>query len=154
MTEVGGKMGKHAIKDIRRILVVEDDISLKPFWTHVISSYSDTLVVEWAVSGETAIETLRSSRRSPPFDIVILDIFLSGTLTGLDVLNEIKNSTWGTACEVVLSSVCDIHDLKKYLIPMDTDAKILTKPYEVSKCLNTVVSALSRLEQRAQEATL
>ena len=133
----------------KHVLVVEDDSSLKPFWTHIIANHLYNLKIDWAVSGETAIETIRASPRAPAFDIVILDIFLSGTLTGLDVMNEIKNSSWGDRCEVVLSSICDVYDLKKNFFPLDTKAKFLTKPYEVSKCISTLTGALARLESRS-----
>ena len=38
-----------------RILVVEDDVSLRPFWSHVISNYEEGLSAEWALSGEESL---------------------------------------------------------------------------------------------------
>jgi DNA-binding response OmpR family regulator len=131
-----------------KILVVEDDLSLRPFWEFLIKKNWPQAQLDWAVSGETAAEMLKTSQRFPPYDIVIADVFLSGALTGLDIVRQVYSSEWKHNCEVILSSACNTRQLKVHMAQLEVLAKVLTKPYESAFCVELIVSALDRLKRK------
>lgn len=65
----------------RRILIVEDDVTLEPLWRYIIEVATPGAVVDWLTSAEAAETALRT--RS--YDLVISDIFLNGQKTGVDL---------------------------------------------------------------------
>jgi len=69
-----------------RILIVEDDLTMEPLWSYVISTVVTGASVHW-LSTEEAAEKLISNklRLNEEFDLVIADVFLSGTRTGIDL---------------------------------------------------------------------
>lgn len=68
----------------RRILVVEDDLSLAHLEAGILTAQG--YIVTTVCSGEEAIEEIQ---RSLP-DLVVLDLDLSGQLNGWDVLQELR----------------------------------------------------------------
>lgn len=70
---------------LRRILVVEDDASLASLEAGVLAAHG--YVVAIASSGELAITVLQQALP----DLVLLDLDLSGTITGWDVLKVLRS---------------------------------------------------------------
>lgn len=67
------------------ILVVEDDTSLAHLEADVLTAHGYSVAI--AVNGERAISALRESIP----DLVLLDLELSGTMTGWDVLQTLRS---------------------------------------------------------------
>jgi|GEM_PF-2876719 len=68
----------------RRVLLVEDDESTRLFLTHALARLS---VVE-AASAEIAVAAAKDA--TEPFDVVLLDINLGNSRSGVDILPEIR----------------------------------------------------------------
>ena len=66
------------------ILIVEDDISLANLEAEVLTAHGYSVAI--AVNGERAISALRESLPN----LVLLDLELSGTITGWDVLQALR----------------------------------------------------------------
>lgn len=72
-----------------KVLVVEDDLSLHPLWRKIFSMSKHPLRVEWTNRAEDAENLIRMRYRGGhPFDLVIADIFLDGSETGVDLWNR------------------------------------------------------------------
>ena len=72
-----------------RVLVVEDDLSFKPFWRKVLESADLHVELDWATTKEEAELLIRSRyRHDEPYDLVISDIWLDGPGTGIDLWNQ------------------------------------------------------------------
>jgi DNA-binding NtrC family response regulator len=69
------------IRPGRRILIVEDDLALKPILTRICRSVDEESELSWVLSSVDAMTELRKH----PFDLVILDHLLEGDGTGIDV---------------------------------------------------------------------
>lgn len=143
------RIGESAGK--RNILIVEDDLSLRPFWDSIMRGRWPEISIQWVLSAETALELLQSDQKKPPFDILIVDLFLSGSLTGLDVLDAIERASWKNDVEIIVSTMCDPAHLRQSLSPAHNGVKILAKPYDVRQCISAVMGALSRLRIRDQQ---
>lgn len=74
---------------LTKVLVVEDDLSLWPFWENVLRSTIQRVEIDWETT-ERAAESLVKHRfqRNNPYDLVISDIFLEGHETGIDLWNR------------------------------------------------------------------
>lgn len=73
-----------------RVLIVEDDLSFKPFWESVLSTSGFKLAMDWATSKEEAERLIRHRfRKDDPYDLVISDIWLEGEGTGIDLWNQL-----------------------------------------------------------------
>lgn len=71
---------------LMRVLVVEDDLTLKSFWNHMLSEQFKKLKIDWASTEEVAEGLIRNRfMRGKPYDLVISDIFLAGQKTGLEL---------------------------------------------------------------------
>lgn len=71
----------------RRILLVEDDISLAALEADVLTAHGYTVVI--VDSGELALAKVRTFVP----DLVVLDLELTGILNGLDVLRAMRTHT-------------------------------------------------------------
>src|SRR3712207_4701738 len=71
---------------VTRVLVVEDDLTLKSFWSHILNDMYKKNKIDWASSEEEA-ETMIRNRwmKAKPYDLVISDIFLAGQKTGIEL---------------------------------------------------------------------
>ncbi|MFN8944297.1 MAG: hypothetical protein ACK5WZ_06705 [Pseudobdellovibrionaceae bacterium] len=70
----------------KRVLIVEDDISYRPMWEHVIYQTDPSIRVDWAQSEEQAEKLINQRMRNKhPYDLIIADFFLAGIKTGVDL---------------------------------------------------------------------
>jgi DNA-binding response OmpR family regulator len=73
----------------KRILIVEDDLTLRPLWEKVLMAKGRNLKVDWATSMEEAERLLRFRFKSgAPYHMVVADIFLEGEGSGIDLWNR------------------------------------------------------------------
>lgn len=70
----------------QRVLVVEDDITLETIWEQIILRVNPFALVDWATSATQGTQLIQASLSDDaPYDLIICDIFLSGTKTGIDL---------------------------------------------------------------------
>lgn len=73
----------------RRVLIVEDDRTLRPLWEKVLHRKNVPVKVDWATSLDEAERLIRYRFRSgAPYHLVVADIFLEGQGTGIDLWNR------------------------------------------------------------------
>lgn len=119
-----------------RVLIVEDDITLEPLWENVLERAYRGATYIWASSAQEAIYKMYQAKESgQPFDLVISDIFLSSSQTGLDLWNQFQDELDGRF--IVVSGL----SYKKYLQKMsksDRPPLFLRKPLNIPDCVETV----------------
>jgi response regulator of citrate/malate metabolism len=127
----------------KRVLVVEDDLSLRPLWENFFRHRAESVELEWAVSCEEAVKMVRlANQQAWPFFLIITDIFLAGSGTGMELLSsdEVLNSKART----ILVSVADrdeIIEKFRHLIPT---TEVMSKPLDFKKyepVINNILKA-------------
>lgn len=123
-----------------RALIVEDDLALQPFWKIVLKRCFQECELDWAVSAEHAKCMIQQSERiGTPYSLIISDIFLAGSETGLDLLkSEIESQT---ATKFLLVSAAEADRIKDTL-GWISDSVVLTKPLNVPKCERAIYQLL------------
>ncbi len=115
----------------QRILVVEDDLALANLEANVLKTYGFSVVT--VNSGELAIAALR---RSIP-DLVVLDLELTGKVSGWDVLQALRAS----ATIPVLLTTSSTVAVRKYIYHQGETRETLDhlpKPYPMQTFLRRV----------------
>ncbi len=116
-----------------KILIVEDDLSQKVLWNHVVARMGRGASIVWGVSSEQAKKLIHESQRTnTPFDLIIVDLFLAGSDTGLDFLKsqEVKSQN----AKTILVSAADQTSLESHLKIELSQTKLITKPLSIAKC--------------------
>lgn len=124
-----------------RILVVEDDMTQEPFWDYIIERAAEKAIVSWATSVAEADEMIFIAQmEGAPFDLVISDIFLSGSLTGIDLWQRFNHQLNGN---FLLISSIDPMNLQKHLAGLGAPIYI-QKPLNVHETIETIYGLLQR----------
>ncbi len=121
----------------RNVLIVEDDLGQQPLWQHIFSRSSQEASITWAVSAEQALTILQeSSLYNLKFDLMIVDLFLAGSETGLSFLNcdEVKQSK----AQTILVSAANKTHLDDYVQNHLKNTKGLQNINVIAKPLNVV----------------
>ncbi len=125
------KQKQEKLKKQARILIVEDDPSL----SHLIASFltAHDYAVATASTGELAVTTLNNFFP----DLVVLDLELSGSLTGWDVLQDLRRNV---TIPVILTTSMTL-SARKYLRSSGESRLTLDhlpKPYPVQALLRCI----------------
>lgn len=116
----------------KKILIVDDDLSLKPLWESIFSRRGDEYEISWAVSCEEALKIVQKTNLSNDrFCLIISDLFLAGSGTGMELVgsDEVAQSQ----AKTVLISVADrneIIDKFGHMLPEDT--QVISKPLNLN----------------------
>jgi two-component SAPR family response regulator len=73
--------------DLKRILVVEDDPTVYPLISRMVHRLNPNVGIDFALSVEGAENILHDSVRK--YDVILTDIGLAGSKTGVDLVNEV-----------------------------------------------------------------
>lgn len=119
-----------------RILIIEDDLAYKPLWAEILKkNFGAVPEIYWAVSAEEAmIQYTKSVKNQLPFHMIITDLFLAGSDTGLDFVENVCAQTQDAPPFVLISSVEKkevrniIHELESIANIDSSKIEILTKP--------------------------
>lgn len=118
---------------IYRILIIEDDLAYKPLWADILRRYLGGHIAEicWAVSAEEArIQYEKSIATKQFFDFIIADVFLAGSDTGLDFVENIFADDQEAPPVILISSV-DKEEVEGVIDTESRRIEILTKPINV-----------------------
>lgn len=132
-------------RDVKNILIVEDDRDLIEVLKILMRDVFPTAEVETATNIEEAIRLLSSGRPKPvnlPYDLVFADIFLSGPGTGLDILRLCR--TVYPELHLLLSSAMPRSQLVNLLRGEEIPANYLEKPFSLDDCREKIKSAVFR----------
>lgn len=73
----------------RSVLIVEDDLAFRPLWEKVFEMIDKDVRIDWAVRAEDAENLIRFKyTHGTPYHLVIADISLEGSGTGIDLWNR------------------------------------------------------------------
>jgi DNA-binding response OmpR family regulator len=79
---------------IPRILVVEGDATMKPLFEYILSELHPLGELEWARTAEDAEQLIAKNHKAhTPFDIVISEILLAGSISGVDIWRKYQGSS-------------------------------------------------------------
>ena len=114
--------------NVKKILIVEDDLALKPIWEKFFRLFSDSIRLEWAVSCEEATKMVQIANETGiSYFLIISDIFLAGSKTGIQLLNS--REVQASHAKKVLISAADRDDvISKYGHEMP-DTLVISKPF-------------------------
>lgn len=114
--------------NVKKILIVEDDMALKPIWEKFFRLFSDRLRLEWAVSCEEATKMVQSGNETGSgFFLIISDIFLAGSKTGIQLLNSPEVQV--SHAKKVLISAADREDVIAKYGHEVPDTVVISKPF-------------------------
>lgn len=116
-------------KDFKKVLIVDDDLSQIPLWKYIIGRTSDKAAISWAVSAEQAKVIMAQNKK---FDLIIVDLFLAGSETGLQFLEspEVQKSD----ADTILVSAANKETLQLHIKSRLKKTKLIIKPINVVKC--------------------
>jgi len=118
-----------------RILIVEDDMAYEPIWQYVLKKVNSKCRIQWTSSAAEADRILSEShQKNNFFDLIISDIFVSGSKTGLDLwykYGEPNNNM------IIVSSI-EYGKLFNYLGSGKRMPVYLMKPFDINECIKTV----------------
>lgn len=120
---------------IYRVLIIEDDLAYKPLWADILRRNlgSDVAEVHWAVSAEEArVQYEKCVSSGQFFDFIITDVFLAGSDTGLDFVENIFADDQEAPPVILISSV-DKEEVEEIV---DTDSRrieVLSKPINANQ---------------------
>jgi len=127
---------------LKKVLIVEDDLSQKQLWNFVISRVSEHAEVDWAVSSEQALTMIKKNKSvGQLYDLLIVDLFLAGSETGLDLLRSKEVMSVGP--KTILVSAIDQKNFEDQLSQELAHIKLIIKPLNIIKCENTIVELVS-----------
>ena len=142
--EVSLRTITHSQKEAHRprILIVEDDITLEPIWAYIVERAERLATVTWATSEfEAESLILDSIDEGNEYDLVITDIFLSGSKTGIDLWARFFDTLRGRM--IITSSI----EYKKFVQYLGKDAAqplYIQKPLDPHDCIEAVYGMLQR----------
>ena len=76
-----------------RVLIVEDDVTMEALWVYTIDKVAPGAYIQWVTSEEAAEHAINKQLyRHRPFDLVISDVFLSSSKTGIDLWRQYSDA--------------------------------------------------------------
>lgn len=123
----------------KRVLVIEDDVSLTNLLTSVLEEIAPDLTIDWATSGEEAEYYLqRESEFSAetPYDLVVADIFLEGDVTGLDIWKLCDRKYPDT--RILVTSSLSVEKFVSCLKNEYSCPQYLPKPFTLGECKEAI----------------
>lgn len=132
----------------QRVLVVEDDMELTGPIDRAIRSISPLVNIEWVTSTEAAISRIEngiSTRNGKPYDLVLADIFLEGSLTGVDLWRICQSCL--PEVPVVLMSGLPVDRFFNTLGENVISPPYLSKPFKVGECKQLLQGILNYSKQ-------
>lgn len=123
-----------------RILVVEDDKLLWHLWSLASSKLNINLTIDWATSElEAENLILKSIKEGSKYDLLIIDIFLEGTKTGLDLYKQFRHLFYN---HIIITSGADYRHYQEYLNGETPVPYCMEKPLVPKECVKVLKKML------------
>ena len=137
-TEQRLSMGYHRSA---RVLIVEDDVTMQPLWKYVIETSAPGASIKW-VTTEEAAEKIIAHRlhMAEEFDLIIADIFLSGSRTGIDLWKRYGSGN----TQFLLMSAVSPTKFAKLVGDGEPTPLYVQKPLNPIACIDTISEMLSK----------
>lgn len=119
-----------------RILIVEDDTTLYHLWSQASSIVSNLVQIDWATSEIEAEELILDSlREGRQYDLLIVDIFLEGTRTGLDLYKRFGHLFYN---HIIITSGTEYQKYVEYLNIGSLAPFCMEKPLQPTQCIEVL----------------
>ncbi len=119
-----------------RILIVDDDITSEILWNIIISKIDENANISWATSFNEAENKIKTAIESNlNFDLIITDIFLSGSNTGVDLWHKYHKQYTE---KMILVSAVDPNKLSQHMGENGGQPIFLHKPLDFNQCINII----------------
>ncbi len=126
-----------------KILIVDDEVAIRGLLKCAVGGPEIDFF-----EADSAEGALDFARESPPFDLVITDVFMKG-MNGIDMARRLRDG--GHAAKFLfLSGYCDLNLMDAGV--EDFDARFLAKPFAITELLTAVRVLLEARHFRAQPA--
>jgi response regulator of citrate/malate metabolism len=123
-----------------RILIVEDDKTLEPVWSSIASKADKQSQIDWATSELEAEDLIfESMRDGHQYDLVVIDIFLEGQRTGLDLYEKFGHLFHN---KMIITSGTDYRNYAEYLSTGSSAPYCIEKPFKPDECLEIIKKML------------
>ncbi|TMD83762.1 MAG: response regulator [Chloroflexi bacterium] len=127
-------------RNTMRIGLLEDNSAIHEYLTtvlqlsgHTVSTHTDGLSLLDELLAEQSAET------PLPYDLVIVDILLPGTLSGLAVINSIRQNIPPETLPIIVVSAASQHQLEQ-IRERFPDVQVLQKPFPMKTLLELIES--------------
>ncbi len=132
-------------------LIIEDDLSWEPLWGQILKSIDEHFEIKWATSAKEAEKFINEQiALGHMFDLIVADIFISGSKTGLDLIEkysyQLKN-------RILVVSAVDAVRLIEKIGPLFQSISFLRKPFSMVEGVRAVKSILEK-GHRQQNQTI
>ena len=129
-----------------RILIIEDEASIRRVLTKILTEESETYVVEEAEDGVTGFEKIKSA----DYDLVLCDIKMP-KMDGVELLEAVKK----IKPEIPMVMISGHGDMETAINTMKLGAfDYISKPPDLNRLLNTVRNALDKKQLVVENKTL
>lgn len=135
----------------KRVLIVEDDLTYKAMWEHILMQIDPAIKVDWTQSEEQAEKFINKRiQTNHPYDLIISDVFLSGRKTGVDLWE--KYGDWSSHFMFV-SSVS--HETFENLMSQGYAAPLyMQKPLIAKECRQLLQELIGRDPSNEEDSLL
>lgn len=118
-----------------RVLIVEDDLEYEPIWKLVFQKINPEVTIHWSTSAREAEMLIKEAQLDGrKWDLIICDIFLSGSRTGLDLWQD-----WGEPLEnMILVSGVEYSKVLDYVGLDRIPPVYIQKPFFIEDCIEVV----------------
>ena len=117
------------------VYVVEDDIEMSTIIDRVLRSIDQQIILDWSTNAEEAIKKIHAASVKgiqKPFDLIITDVLLDGSRSGIDLWHYCKKKY--SEIPIVLTSACSRESLFPKGSPLQDEPIFLQKPFSISEC--------------------
>jgi len=121
-----------------KIGVLEDNINIHEYLTTVLEMAGHTVSAH--MDGMSLLDTLFSeeSKHTPlPYDLLIIDLSLPGTLSGLSVINYIRQTITPETLPIIVLSAASPNQLEEIQTRFP-NIQVLQKPCEIKTLLRLI----------------
>lgn len=117
-----------------KVLVVEDDITTQKFWYYLFDLMYPTTKVYWARSVDAAEEVMdRLQQKGQRLDLIICDVFLDGSRSGLDLWRAYREDT-----PFIITSGVPFSRLKSSAPDLEMAPPFIPKPLELDRAIDVL----------------
>lgn len=120
----------------RKILVVEDDICLETIVSRILFEVDPNIEYTWVSSAEAAKDKLKREN----FSMVLADLFLEGTETGLDLWQYCEEKY--PELPVIIMSGMGVDKFFDLIGPSNITPTYIPKPFYPGECKQVIQSLL------------
>jgi response regulator of citrate/malate metabolism len=125
-----------------RVLLVDDDLTFRPIYERLIREAADFVMIDWASNAEEAESLIEESiSHNMLYDLILSDIYLSDSVTGLDLWKRFRLPE--TAFLITSGISLDKYESLMQTFNVNQRPIFLHKPLKVEECIKVIKTVLA-----------